>query len=70
MADYRCTHCNSFEIRGIDAPGHEETSAGMIAAHEATHAYHLEAHDGDVEKMQMQLQAPAVFAATYGSEVA
>lgn len=68
MADYRCAVCNSFEIRGIDAPGHEETSAAMIDAHEHTHGLHLEHHDGDVEKMQLQLQNPALYAATYGAE--
>jgi hypothetical protein len=68
MADYRCPDCNSFEIWDFDAPGFEDASAEMIAAHEATHQFQLEHHDGDVEKMQMQLQNPSLFAATYGAE--
>jgi hypothetical protein len=63
MADWKCPHCLNVEIRGIDAPGHEEWSQNYIAAHEATHAEHLDEHQGDVDALHLRLQSPALHAA-------
>ncbi|MFE2998653.1 hypothetical protein ACFXG4_27080 [Nocardia sp. NPDC059246] len=63
MADWKCLTCNAFEIWGIDAPGYEESSSVMIAAHEATHADHLVEHDGDTDALRLRLQNPSLYAA-------
>jgi len=63
MADWRCAECVSVEIRGIDAPGHEEWSRRFIAAHMATHDEQLAEHGGDRATMRRRLRMPAVHAA-------
>lgn len=36
--DWSCDVCHAFTIIGVDAPGHAESSAEMIAEHQKQHA--------------------------------
>lgn len=64
MADWRCAECENVEIRGIDAPGHEDWSRRFIAEHMAIHDEQLvDDHGGDRTALRRRLRTPAVHAA-------